>query len=660
MLARKALAGTAGAPKEYVEDVFSTDLFVGNSSSQTVTNNIDLSGDGGLVWLKNRGPGTDSHRLFDTARTLGYYINTNSTDAQATDSGRDLTAYSSTGYTLNVSDFNTDDIWVSWTFRKAEKFFDVVTYTGDGTQSRAINHSLGSTPGCIIVKCSSTGGTTWFVWHRSINGGNGRLKLASTDAATSPDDGAVWGNSSTSTYVAPTSTTFTVSSNISVNNSGDTYVAYLFAHDAGGFGDAGSDNVISCGSFTTNGSGAATVTLDWEPQWLLVKASSTSEDWNIGDNMRGMPNGDTAQTTGLKWLKANNTGAEAGQNTNNWYPTATGFKVTDIGYNNATFIYIAIRRGPMKTPTTGTSVFSPLAYTGNGTSGRYISGAGFPPDLIIQTARSSSENREFDDRLRGGGSTAMNALLSNSTNAEATDSGSVQLLNQDGFTVRSFGNGSSVTYIGECFRRAPGFFDQVCYTGNGTSGRTVTHNLGVTPELMIVKARTTATGNNNWVIYAAGRGATEGAYFTDAAFQATTSFWNDTAPTSSVFSLGNANAVNQNTITYVAYLFASLAGVSKVGSYTGTGSTQTINCGFTAGSRFVMIKRTDSTGDWYVWDSARGIVSGNDPYLLLNSTAAEVTNTDYIDTANSGFEISSTAPAAINANGGTFIFFAVA
>jgi hypothetical protein len=73
-----------------------------------------------------------------------------------------------------------------------------------------------------------------------------------------------------------------------------------------------------------------------------------------------------------------------------------------------------------------------------------------------------------------------------------------------------------------------------------------------------------------------------------------------------------------------------------------------------------MIKRTDSTGDWYVWDTARGIVSGDDPYLLLNATAAEVTNTDYVDTSSAGFEITSTAPDAINADGGTFIFLAIA
>ncbi len=107
-------------------------------------------------------------------------------------------------------------------------------------------------------------------------------------------------------------------------------------------------------------------------------------------------------------------------------------------------------------------------------------------------------------------------------------------------------------------------------------------------------------------------------------------------------------------------LFATCAGVSKVGSYTGTGTTKQIDCGFTAGARFVLIKRTDSTGAWYVWDTARGIIAGNDPYLLLNSTAAEVTNTDYIDTYSAGFEISSTAPSAINANGGSFIFLAIA
>jgi hypothetical protein len=187
----------------------------------------------------------------------------------------------------------------------------------------------------------------------------------------------------------------------------------------------------------------------------------------------------------------------------------------------------------------------------------------------------------------------------------------------------------------------------------------VTHNLGVAPEMMIVKARNSAS--YDWGVYTAATGASNvlKLNLTDAS-TSNSFYFNGTTPTSSVFSLGTSAATNGSGTTYVAYLFATVSGVSKVGSYTGTGTTLQVNCGFTAGARFVLIKRTDSTGDWYVWDTARGIIAGNDPYLLLNSTAAEATTTDYIDPYSAGFEISSTAPAAINASGGTFIFLAIA
>ena len=138
-----------------------------------------------------------------------------------------------------------------------------------------------------------------------------------------------------------------------------------------------------------------------------------------------------------------------------------------------------------------------------------------------------------------------------------------------------------------------------------------------------------------------------------------TDIWNNTLATSTSFQV-NATSTNANGSNFVAYLFATCAGVSKCGLYTGTGTTLQIDCGFTSGARFVMIKRADSTGDWYVWDSARGIIAGNDPYILLNSVAAEVTNTDYIDPYSPGFELSSTAPTALNASGGTYIFLAIA
>ena len=130
------------------------------------------------------------------------------------------------------------------------------------------------------------------------------------------------------------------------------------------------------------------------------------------------------------------------------------------------------------------------------------------------------------------------------------------------------------------------------------------------------------------------------------------------APTSSVFTVGSGGDVNAIGYNYVAYLFATVAGVSKVGSYTGTGATLNINAGFTTGARFVMIKRTDSTGSWFIWDTARGMVSGTDPKVAANDAAAE-SNANWVYTATSGFQIVTT-DATVNASGGSYIYLAIA
>ena len=314
----------------------------------------------------------------------------------------------------------------------------------------------------------------------------------------------------------------------------------------------------------------------------------------------------------------------------------------------------------MKVPTDATSVFNSLLITGNGAN-RTVTGVGFPTDLFHSKARNVAFANSFYDRLRG----ATKELVPNSTALETTDATSLTGFDvQDGVRLGADNVGNATVnypggynYVEHYFRRAPSFFDEVCYTGTG-SARTVTHNLGAVPELMIVKNRGTVVA---WKVYHSAIGNTKFLELNDTAGSTTGStIWNDTTPTSSVFTVGSGVGVNESGVAQVAYLFSTASGVSKVGSYTGTATTQTINCGFTGGARFVLIKRTDSTGDWYVWDSARGIVAGNDPYLLLNSTAAEVTGTDYVDTAASGFELTSTAPAAINASGGSYIFLAIA
>jgi hypothetical protein len=632
-----AFGGGAAAVPVYIEDVFSTYLYSGNDTNRTITNGIDLDGEGGLVWVKERTSSSD-HILADTLRGAGVYLRTNS-DSDNVSGPTTVTGFNSDGFDVGVSGAinESGQTYVSWSFRKQPKFFDCITYTGTGA-NRTVSHNLGSVPGCIIVKRYDADGYAWQVYHRSLANTEYMVLNSTANVAT----GTTRWNSTT-----PTSTVFSLGTDSTVNASGGSYVAYLFAHDAGGFGAAGTDNVISCGSYTGTGA-TQTVELGYEPQYILFRRSDTTSNWRIFDVMRGMSQTDS------NFVSANLSNAET--SSSGVIPTATGFTLSNATFyaSGGTYIYIAIRRGPMKTPTSGTSVFSPVAssaQTGTITSG-------FPTDLVMSLDRVNTPAytgflRMFQDRLRG----SFRILNSELTAAETSNTSTASFDSNTGVIL----NGGSVYldgYVHEQFRRAPGFFDVVCYTGTGAD-QTIAHNLGAVPELIIVKSRSNAS--TDWLV----KPETNSAKYlylnqTDAIAGPSTVIWSSSNQTASNFYVGVAAATGASGYTYVAYLFASVAGVSKVGSYTGTGTTQVINCGFTAGSRFVMIKRTDSTGDWYVWDSARGIVAGNDPYLLMNSTAAEVTNTDYVDTANSGFEISSTAPAAINANGGSFIFFAVA
>lgn len=643
MLARKALAGTAGAPKLYVEDVMSCFLYTGNGSTQTITNNIDLSGEGGLVWTKDRQQ-ANNNVLQDTVRGVSSVISSNLSNG---DLGytNNITAFSSTGYSIGAgSEVNNSggggSTYASWTFRKAKKFFDVVTYTGNGTAGRTVSHNLGSVPGAIFVKKTS-GATNWRVYHRSL-GATKYLELNTIEFEST--ETTIWNNT------APTSTVFSVGTDDGVNTNGATYVAYLFAHDAGGFGDAGSDNVITCGSYTGNGSATGpTVTLGYEPQWVLLKRSTgATANWILADNMRGTPvDGATAI------LYPNGSDSEE-TSTTAVSPTATGFQVkvagTTYNANGATYIYIAIRRGPMKTPTTGTSVFS-TGLGSSSTTATYTSG--FVTDAVLALSRPDDAygyGRNIYSRLQGN----FQSMATTKTDGEGTayNTSTISFTQNDGIKT----NGGSVynaNWVYEQFKRAPGFFDVVCYTGTGAN-RTVSHNLGVAPELMIVKRRNSTA---NWIVYSQTIGNTKYLSLNTTDPEYTFSlYWNNTSPTSSVFTLGTDIEVNNSGGTYVAYLFASVSGVSKVGSYTGNGSSVTVTTNFQP--RFILVKRTDSTGDWIVSDSARGLVAGNDPYLELNTTDAEVTNEDWVDITSTSFTVNQTTNNA-NVNTGTYIYLAV-
>jgi hypothetical protein len=540
----QAAAGAAGAGGGVlgVEDVFSTWLYTGNGSTQTITNGIDLSGEGGLVWIKKRS-GSQNNRLQDTTRGITNSLISNAVSASTASSTR-VNAVSSTGFSVGSdSDVNESAAtYASWTFRKAEKFFDVVTYTGDGVASRQVAHSLNSGPGSIIVKCTNTT-SDWWVWHRG-DGATARYMRLNTTAA----DSGSW---SVQPVSGSESTVFEIRGGTSHPNVlGNTYVAYLFAHDAGGFGDSGDDSVVKCGGFTCDGSGLATVDLGWEPQWVLIKRTNSTNNWELVDTMRGFTQNNLGVgTVDNARLFPNLSNAEIA------FPTlgltSTGFlTAASLGASN-TYIYIAIRRGPMKTPTDATEVFNVAFKTGG--SGLPAYKAGFPIDMAIREDEisGSSFGSYILSRLTG-----TRQIPTTSTAAETTNS-SMKMDYMTGFNADAFDSTDTLAWM---FRRAPGFFDVVAYTGTG-SARTVAHNLGVAPELMIVKARSNA---GSWEGYHAATGATKTIRLnSNGAEIVTTGVWNDTAPASTVFTVGTASNTNGSGYTHIAYLFATCPGVSR-------------------------------------------------------------------------------------------------
>jgi len=627
-ISRKLSQTATGGAGEYVEDVFSTYLYTGNGSTQTITNDINLADEGGLVWLKNRDAATN-HRLYTTDLYSGSNSNllqTNLTTGGGNTGAFELESFNSNGFTLGYSGgaysesngANTD--YASWTFRKAPGFFDVVTYTGTGFTEPDIPHNLGVKPACYIIKRTDSTGD-WFVYHKSLATSE-MLVLNTTAAATGNNMfGAV-----------PTATTFKPGGDADILNA--TYVAYLFAHNDGDgeFGENGDQDIIKCGSYTGTG-GTQEITLGFEPQWVLIKKVDSALDWIMFDVMRGW----TSEPGVDQELKPNLSDKEIYSQSYGASPVATGIELTGTNnYTNAsggTYIYIAIRR-PMKAPETGSEVFA----IDTQVTGAPNVTAGFVVDAATRTLTTGSTSYpQLSSRLTGG-----QFLITSSTASEVALA-SWQWDYMDGYGDNI--GGTSTTLVSHMWKRAPGFFDVVAYTGDGIAGRTVNHNLGVAPELLIVKSRSFA--GTDWLVLDTLNTQMLKLQTTDAAItdiNIIDNYFGNGAtvilPTNSNFTVSSNLYVNSSGAPYIAYLFASLDGISKVFSVTkSSGSDASVDCGFSAGPRFVMLKRTDSTGDWYIWDTERGIVAGNDPYLLLNTTAAEVTSTDYIDPTSNGFTI---------------------
>lgn len=307
-----------------VSDVFSVDTYTGTGAALTITNGINLAGNGGLVWTKDRDV-SYSHFMCDTARGVLFELRSNQTTEQNSRADS-VTSFNSNGYGLGAyaTVNSSSERYISWTFRKAEKFFDIVTYTGTGS-NRTIAHNLGAVPGAIWVKRTDTS-VNWQCYHRSLANTQYMILNLTDWVAT----GATRWNSTT-----PTSSVFSLGTDSTVNASGGTYVAYIFGHDT--------DGVIQCGTYTGNGSATGpTVNLGWQPQYVMIKQTEdyTTGDWWIYDSTRSTSN------PRIQKLKANLTAVDdtAGEDVDF---NATSFQLksdaSGINASASTYIYMAIK-----------------------------------------------------------------------------------------------------------------------------------------------------------------------------------------------------------------------------------------------------------------------------------------------------------------------------
>lgn len=263
---------------------FSTTLWTGNATAgRAITTGVDTSTNGGMVWMKSRngvyGSGYLPYMMYDTVRGNDSVLSPwkNYPAIVSAGFGSSFTGFTTTGFTVGASITNsTANNYVAWSFRKKANFFDIVSYTGDGAGTKTISHSLGATPGMIILFDTSdfVGPPALYppypeviAWHRYFTSGQD-LYLGTNEVA-----------NSRSRFSSVGASTFTTNRNVS----GKTYMAYLFSHDTS------SNGGIYCGNYIGNGAtSGSTITIGWQPQFLLIKSTTTEGHWIILDNVRGM------------------------------------------------------------------------------------------------------------------------------------------------------------------------------------------------------------------------------------------------------------------------------------------------------------------------------------------------------------------------------------
>jgi hypothetical protein len=683
-------ANTITAPESY----FNTKLYTGNSGTQSITG-VGFQPD--LVWIKSRN-NNYSPTLYDSVRGTGTSkaIYSNENVAENTyPTLNNFVSFDTNGFTLGATSHTnniinkTSDNLVSWNWKAAtsntinndgtiqstvrasqESGFSIVKWTGSGTNGDTVGHGLASTGTSMLVIMKDLGATNdWMVITNNLWSSPNQQYLKLNTSAGVASSGADIYNVNNTTF-----------KNDYRNTSGNEHIAYCFAN-VDGYQRVGS----YVGNSSTNGPFIYT---GFEPAFILVKGATSSyaSHWMIIDNKR-----DTDKEKD-KRLLANLSNIETDDA--NWKTEfySNGFqpKSTFSGYNHSSgnYIFLAIAANPDTTAPTKANSFKTKIHTGNGGT-QSITGVGFKPDFTWIKSRDTADNNNLGDSVRG----VQKFIYSNLTSQELTSANYLTSFDADGFSVGSDNsiNKSSDSIVSWNWKaldhdrnlasintdgtipslvsvnRAAGF-SIIKYVGNATSGASIGHGLGVKPDLVIFK-NIDQGGNYHWSVYSntSATGATGLLYLNlNDAFTTTSSRFNNTEPTTSVITLGNDGTINNSGNNHIAYCWHSVSGHSSIGSYNGNGSATgpSVTVGFRPS--WVLIKKTSSTGGWYIFDAVRAGSTTAFPKMLyanLNNVEYDTTGTAYdgmvITTTATTFEVDfSSAWTDLNASGTTYLYMA--
>ena len=658
-------------------DNFNIKLYTGNGSAQSLTG-VGFKPD--IIWIKQRND-TNPFAVYDSSRGAGKLIRFDNYEAESGNSGNLLASFDADGFSVNrnylthtaydtTNHNNSTYSAMCWKVNGGTTSTNtlgeinstvqvndgagvsIVQFAGisDPGEHRSFGHGLSAAPDIIIMKRREANQHP--AVFAKINGGWEYFDgMTSTDGGGDYDSGITV--TSTLIDIVDYPEWFT--------DAGHNYVYWCWRSVAG---------YSKISSYTGNGSSnGPIVQTDFEPAFLMIKRVDSTSYWSIYDNKRNTANPRT------KFFKVNEAAAET-TDTNSYSVDflSNGFQIkgdgSNINNNSSTYLYMAFAADPDTTTPTLADSFNTVAYVGNGSATARNITTGFKPDLTwIKGRDTAGKWQVWYDSIRG----ATNMLASNSANA-ATTYGSVTPFST-GFTLATTGgdlNSNGENYIswnwkagGDASINTDGNsnsivstntnagFSVVKYTGTG-SNATVGHGLSAAPEMVIVKNLSNShSGNAHWAVYHTSLGATKVIYLnrTNAA-GTSNSFWNNTAPTSTTFSVGTDNDVNVSGEEFIAYCFRGISGFSKFGTYNGTGSTQSIT-GLGFQPNWVMIKRTDGTENWYIQDSVRGSTK----QVYANLTNAEYNETGAITSFGSdGWTMGNYT--GINNNGQTYIYAA--